>query len=147
MVKNIFLTDSRRDVLEGNADHLSDDSLINAKSRIRTRARLALDELIEVAASPAIDNESVFEPDEVYTLISILLGGRGGVVHSEGDVSEEWEVEDAPYPKEIREQYDDYKMKAWKPDEDYAQELYVRIDGGLRGFHEDDDDRTPRPRE
>lgn len=137
MVENIFLTDSRRDVLNGDTDHLNSQSLANAKSRIRTRARLALDELIEVAASPAIDNEDVFEPEEVYTLISILLNGTGGLSH--GD--------EIPHPDELREQYDRYEAVAWKPYEDYSRDLYVRLDGGLRGFHEQDDNRSPRPRD
>lgn len=73
MVENAFLTDSRRDVLKGNADDLKEQSLRNAKSRIRVRARLALAELIEVAHSEEIDQTEVFEPDEIFRLLNELL--------------------------------------------------------------------------
>jgi len=128
MVKSVFLTDSRRDVLLGDTDHLTDQSLATAKSRIRNRSRLALGELIEVAQSPAIDNEDVFEPEEVYTLISTLLNGSGGLVHGE----------EVPHPDELRDQYDRYEAVAWEPYEDYVQELYMKIDGGLRERHTDE---------
>jgi len=73
MVEKAFLTDSRRNVLEGNADDLTEQSLRNAKSRIRVRARLALTELIEVANSDEIDQTEVFDPDDIFRLLSALL--------------------------------------------------------------------------
>lgn len=136
--EKVFLTDERRAVLRGRYDG-SDSNLRTHKSRIRKKARIALDELMEVAGSPAIDNEDVFDTEEVYTLISILLGGMGGITH----VTDE----KAPYPEEVRDHYDEYGGVAWRPHEDYANSLYVKLDGGLRGFHAEDDDRTPRPRD
>jgi hypothetical protein len=76
MVEKAFLTDSRRDVLEGNADDLTEQSLRNAKSRIRVRARLALAELIEVAESEEIDQTEVFEPDDIAQLLQALLTAK-----------------------------------------------------------------------
>jgi hypothetical protein len=72
MVEKVFLTDSRRDVLEGT-DGLEKQSRINSKSRIRKRARLALQELVEVANSPEIDNSTVFDPQQVHLLVDALF--------------------------------------------------------------------------
>lgn len=73
MPEKVFITESRRDVLEGNADDLTEQSLRNAKSRIRVRSRMALEELIEVAESPEIDQTTVFDPDDVFRLLRALL--------------------------------------------------------------------------
>lgn len=112
MVENIFLTDSRRDVLEGTSD-LTDQSLYNAKSRIRTRARLALEELIEVAASSEIDNADVFTEQEIKQLVSLLLHGDGGLIG--GDVA-------------------DNLPEAWDPDPEYALSLYTALSAQLGQF-------------
>lgn len=73
MPDNIFLTDERREVLQGKDREITDQSLHNAKSRIRVRTRLALEELTEVAESPEIRNESVFDPESVHQLLIALL--------------------------------------------------------------------------
>jgi hypothetical protein len=75
---NVFLTENRRDVLRGESDW-TDDSIRNEKSRIRTRARTALDELIQVAQSEEIDNEDVFEPEKMLVLVATLTKGPGGL--------------------------------------------------------------------
>jgi len=131
--ETVFLTDERRDVLNGEYDG-ADSTERAHKTNIRSRGRAALDELIEVAASPAIHNGDVFDTEQVYILISTLLRGRGGLIHGE----------ETPTAKEVREKVDHHKASAWKPEEDYANELYVKIDAGLRSFHAEDDDRTPR---
>lgn len=82
MVDKVFLTDTRRDVLEGTADQLNDQSLLNEKSRIRKRARLAIEELIEVADSPEIDNETVFEPELVGKLVQSIISDGGGLIEN-----------------------------------------------------------------
>jgi len=69
---NIFLTETRREVLAGESDY-TEKTLANEQSRIRTRARAALGELIEVARSKEIENRSVFEPGEVGTLLFWIL--------------------------------------------------------------------------
>jgi len=72
--ENTFLTENRRDVLKGTSEW-TDRAINNEKSRIRKRATLAMDELIEVAASPEIDNESIdgFHQDTVARLIHALM--------------------------------------------------------------------------
>jgi hypothetical protein len=112
MVEKTFLTDSRRDVLEGNADDLTEQSLRNAKSRIRVRSRLALDELIEVAESHEIENAEVFDPDDVFRLLSALV---------------------AP---------DEYSHPVEGPPEDYQayrNRLHVQMDKLLRERHQNDE--------
>ena len=112
MVESIFLTDSRRDVLEGTTD-LTDQSLYNAKSRIRTRARLAIGELIEVAASSEIDNDDIFTEQQMQVLISNLLFGSGGLMGD--DVAD-----DLP--------------EAWDPDPEYASNIYTILNTQTRKF-------------
>lgn len=70
--ENIFLTDKRREVLQGTSDW-EDASVANERSRIKNRARLAIAELIEVANSPYIDHTDVFDPDDVDNFIRALL--------------------------------------------------------------------------
>lgn len=127
--EKVFLTEQRRAVLRNQYDG-SDSNARTHKSRIRKKSKLALDELIEVASSPKIDNSDVFDPETVYTLISILLRGTGGLMY---------ETEEAQ--QKALENAEDNAIIAWDPDPDYANELYVRLDGGLRGFHEQNDDR------
>lgn len=69
---NAFLTDERAAVLAGEYD--GDEAVERThKSRIRERARSAIDELILVAQSEEIENADVFEPEKVGTLIHWLL--------------------------------------------------------------------------
>jgi hypothetical protein len=76
----VFLTDERRDVL--NFDYDGADSTERAhRTNIRARAHTALQELIEVAESPAINHakemqstgEHVFPPEDVRRLLVALL--------------------------------------------------------------------------
>lgn len=127
MSDRVLLTDQREKVLNGDYDG-SDAALRNQKSRLRKSSQTALQELIKVASSPAIDNPDVFDTEDVYTLVSLLLNGRGGLSH--GD--------EIPHPDEVREQYDSYDAIAWRPREDYRQELYVKLDGNLRNYHDTD---------
>jgi len=88
---NIFLTETRREVLAGESD-LSGKSLANEKSRIRTRARAALTELIEVADSGEIENRDIFEPKQVGVLVGLSIDDPavmppGGLSDSPSDLS------------------------------------------------------------
>lgn len=69
---SVFLTDERREVLNGNYDGKANTERTH-KSRIRARATTALDELTEVAKSPHIDHTEVFEPDAVFRFLRALL--------------------------------------------------------------------------
>jgi len=87
MIDDLFLTENRRDVLDG-ASEWSAASITTEKSRIRSKAGAALAELIEVAQSTEIENRSVFDPGEVGTLLYWILNDpalfpveqRGGLV-------------------------------------------------------------------
>ena len=95
--QNVFLTENRRDVLTGQSDW-KDVSIENEKRRIISRANMALVELTEVAQSPEIDNDAVFDPDLVETLVRALIeqGGRDG---------EKWEpMPDDAYSNRMKEQ-------------------------------------------
>lgn len=87
----VFLTDERRDVL--NEEYQGADSTERAhRSNIRKRARKAIQELIEVAQSPQIDNSEVFEPDNLARLIDSLMVPQGTTLtprwNFEGDPDE-----------------------------------------------------------
>jgi len=70
--ENIFLTENRRDVLNQESDW-SDSAIANERTRINNRTKLALEELAEVAQSPAIDNEKAFPPELVAELFDALF--------------------------------------------------------------------------
>lgn len=107
----IFLTENRREVLAGQSDW-SDASIANEKSRIRTRSRDALTELLEVAASPEIDNADVFNPVAVSTLLELLLTGDSSGLMPEG----------VP------------KHRPGKPSPEYASRLYEQIDAARMSY-------------
>jgi hypothetical protein len=95
--ENIFLTDNRRNVLEGESDW-SQKAIINEKGRIRTRADAALEELIEVAESPHVDNTQTFDPDDLFRFLQAVLtpdpehvesGGLVGGADIDDDVPED----------------------------------------------------------
>ena len=91
MTDNLFLTENRRDVLDG-ASEWSAASITTEKSRIRSKAGAALAELIEVAQSTEIENRSVFEPAQVGLLLGLLIDDPavmppGGLTDSPSDLS------------------------------------------------------------
>jgi hypothetical protein len=85
-----FLTESRREVLEGDWSGVESTER-SKKSHIRTRARSAVGELIEVARSEEINNADVFEPAEVGTLLYWILNDPSetheveGLIEGDGD--------------------------------------------------------------
>lgn len=108
MPDRVLLTDTRREVLKGTYDG-AESSKRTQKSRIRTRSRLALDELIEVAESPHIDSADVFDPSKVSQLLYALMLPDEPVLPGE-EPSEEHQ--------------------------EYQRELYVEIDRVLRVYQE-----------
>lgn len=69
-----FLTDRRREFLEGDYD-LEDSADRQLKRRTKNDAIDALDELIEVARSPHLDNSEIFDPGHIEQLITALYTG------------------------------------------------------------------------
>lgn len=126
MVERVFLTDERRKVLAGDYEG-PDATKRSHKSRIRSRARLALEELTEVAESPVIDSRDVFDPEDVRKLLqAIMLPDRrhierGGLFQGRDH-------------REIQEQADDLDLPILEADEDwlaYQDRLYVQLDSVL----------------
>lgn len=121
MVQNIFLTDHRRNVLNGDHD-LTDNSLANEKSRIRHRARMAISELQEVAQSSEIENSSVFDPKALAYLIQwVLLDPAamtgGGVIGADDRMPDEATVDFSPQNRE------------------YQKDLHFQLSGALNVAH------------
>lgn len=133
--ENIFLTETRRAVLDGESD-LSGRSLENEKSRIRTRARAALDELIEVAQSNEIENRSVFEPETLGDLTYWILNDpsqfdqMGGIVAQEGEEIDADEEAVARYTDELAS---------------YRRDVYAEVDGPLRSVRHPERGRFDEP--
>ena len=133
MTDNLFLTENRRDVLDG-ASEWSAASITTEKSRIRSKAGAALKELIEVAQSTEIENRSVFDPGEVGTLLYWILNDpalfpveqRGGLVGTADDPPEG--VSEEAYTK-IPNSLQQYRREIHS---EAAQEL-LRIDHPERG--------------
>ena len=90
MVENAFLTEKRREVLNGESD-LEGQSLANQKYRIRKRAKMALDELGEVARSMEIENRNVWDAEDVAKLVFWITHDSGNVENATKP-DEEWDA-------------------------------------------------------
>ena len=115
MTDNLFLTENRRDVLDG-ASEWSAASITTEKSRIRSKAGAALKELIEVAQSTEIENRSVFDPGEVGTLLYWILNDPAGMP-----------LEDGALPGGLIGTSDE-------PPEDVPEEIYTQIPEKLQQY-------------
>jgi hypothetical protein len=67
MTDRVLLTDTRKDLLEGDYDS-SNPTHRNRKHRLKESSKTALDELIQIAQSPIIDNTEIFETEQVASL-------------------------------------------------------------------------------
>lgn len=76
-----FLTDERRDVLNDEYDGAENVERTH-QSRIKARSRSAIDELIEVAESPKINNGEVFDPVKLRYLLT-SISRRGGLAEED----------------------------------------------------------------
>jgi len=94
---NVFLTDDRQDVLNGDWEGLGSTRRSHL-SNIRHRTRLALRELREVANSEEIDNAKVFDPDDLRALLEALLMDRveGPFEHEPADPDHARDAQDIP---------------------------------------------------
>lgn len=116
MEEYAFLSDRRRSIVEGaTADELdiADATYRQHRAAVKRQARLALEELLKVAASPQFDNSEIFDPEQVRALTQTLIRGSGG----------------------LADPHESIPATAWatEPDSDYAREVYVAVD---RALHE-----------
>lgn len=90
---SLFLTETRHDVLAGDYNG-ADNVRRTHESRIRSKSRLAISELTEVARSQAIDTTEVIDPEELAQLVAAVMtpdfshtssGGIAGPTTSESD--------------------------------------------------------------
>lgn len=135
MPDSAFLTDSRREVLSGEYDG-AESTLKSKKSHIRTRAQMAMDELIEVAQSAEIENESVFEPETIGTLIYWILNDPAQIDHVGGLVGTGEAPDDVPQDiwTKIPEELQQYRREVHS---ETAQEL-LSIDYPTKGRQQPD---------
>jgi hypothetical protein len=116
MAEKAFLTEKRKQVLNGvppeniGSDGISDGTYRQHRAATKRQARAAVSELLQVAASPTIDNADVFEPEVVRALITTLLIGSGGAVGE--DVPDE--------------------LAAWDPDPEFAKTMYIAVNQALQ---------------
>jgi len=110
----VFLTDERRDVLNGEYQGADSTERVH-RANIRKRAKKAIQELIEVAQSPEIENTSeVFEPDEIARLIDSLM------VPQDATLTPRWNFDGDP--EEYRDTYR------------YQLALHARLSHTLDGY-------------
>lgn len=109
-----FLTDTHRAVLSGDWEG-SDSTLRSHKSEIRKRSKAALQDLITVANSTEIDNESrsdgerLFEPEDLRALLT-------SVAHHGGLRSEEYEHVSEAYQNEVYKEANRFLL-GFQPDD------------------------------
>lgn len=125
MPGNAFLTETRREVLNGEYDG-TDNARRGIKSQTRQDAVAAVRELQKIASSPQINNADVFDPDELYSLLMILTVGTGGLIAGPDNRR--------PLPDDVSSS--NAKTHAWRPDPDYAREVYVVLDRVLRDYQD-----------
>lgn len=119
---NTFLTDERRAVLTGEYEGAENVERTH-KSRIRARARSALDELIQVARSEEIENAKVFDPEKLATLVFWVYN----------DPSQQ-------PPGGLNADIDDWEGFS-NSFENYRRAVYVEIDQQMRKFNQPDEGR------
>lgn len=115
-----FLTDERRAVLRGEYEG-SENVERTHKSRIRERARSALNELQDVADSPHISNHDVFEPKEVGNLLFYILRDPGHYGPDPGLTEEP--------PEEVKQYRDAVLAQLFKQIAKYGDFEVGRYDG------------------
>jgi hypothetical protein len=131
MTDRVLLTDTRKDLLEGDYDS-SNPTHRNRKHRLKESSKTALDELIQIAQSPIIDNTEIFETEQVARLTRALL--TPDVVHTEGGGL--WPgTEDLP---------DELTVTVSDEYQQYQDRLYVVLDDPMHSYR---DSRFPDPDE
>jgi hypothetical protein len=115
MAENAFLTERRREFLDGDYNlNLSKDR--HLKHSLKESTEMALKELIEVAASPEIENSEVFEPNDLARLVDALMVPNGTTL------TPRWNFDGDP-----AEYRDTYR---------YQLALHGRLDHALDGYGE-----------
>lgn len=86
-----FLTDRRREFLDGEYD-LAKAKDRQLKKAIKDSSHAAVQELIEVATSPAIDTRDVFDTDDVFLLLRAILvpDEYTGTIYPSDSAPDEW---------------------------------------------------------
>jgi hypothetical protein len=123
----VFLTPERQAVLEGDYDGAENTERTH-RSRIRSRSRTALDELVQVAESPAIDTTEVFDPDDVFRLLRAIMSPDPMYVDGGGLVGGDLD-EDRPEVASVDDEFNAY-----------TDRLYVQLDKLMRPYR---DERFP----
>jgi hypothetical protein len=96
MVDRVLITDRRRRLLNENLDETR-GSINVEKTRIRKRARIAIQELVEIARSDAIDNEDIFQPEDLNALITAIMEENGLVSRNDFDGTAEEHTKEYSY--------------------------------------------------
>lgn len=104
-----FLTDKRRDVLLGRYDG-TEATKRSHKSKIKTRTKTALNEIIAVADAGTIENDDeIFDPDQVYALLVSLTTDRDTFGTDDPDDPHQKEI-DPEFRRKIIEAVDEFRV-------------------------------------
>ena len=128
-----FLTETRRAVLEGNYTG-QENTYRTHKARIRARSQAALEELVEVAQSPYIDNTEAFDTENIAMLIHALFVPDFGHIEGGGLVTD---------PRADTDDDTNYPTASYEEDyQEFRDRLYVALDKPMREYR---DSRFPDP--
>jgi hypothetical protein len=113
MTERVILTEQRERLLSGKYEG-SDTAERAQRHRLKNSTKVAIDELIQIAESPVLDNSDVFDPDDVFRLLRALytpsqdhLEEESGLI-DHGDATPEYRA--------------------------YTDRLYVQIDKVIRDY-------------
>lgn len=117
------MTEKRREVLNGKSD-LEGQSLANQKYRIRKRAKMALDELGEVARSMEIENRNVWDAEDVAKLVFWITHDSGNVENAtkpddEWDPAKTYTEEHRRYMRDVHFEITKQLNKIENPEEGF----------------------------
>lgn len=134
MAEKAFLTDRRKEILDGaTADEMgiSDATVRQHRAAVKHQTRAALRELREVAQSGEIDNREVFYPDGVTNLLIWILNDPHQLPKDHGGLA-------ARPNEEIEGVEERHIVRIGEDLKDYQDEIYVRLDGILRSYHQEE---------
>lgn len=95
MSEHAFLSDRRQQIVDGATPEemeIESGTYRHHRSQTKHQSEQALQELIEVAESPVIDTRDVFDPDDVFRLLSALFtpDEYTGTVYPSSDAPDDW---------------------------------------------------------
>jgi len=68
-----FLSESRQKIVNGETDEFADGTVRAYRHETKKKARMAIQELIQIANSTEFENRKIFDPQDIDELLEALL--------------------------------------------------------------------------